>query len=83
LAAHGEFARSLRLAPGGAAMVLAAVATSLMLAALGVWMLWGRPSAIRKLQTALRVTVLASAGLSASVWLGGWAIQIVHSLRLR
>jgi hypothetical protein len=83
LAAHGEFARSLRLAPGGAAMVLATLATSLMLAALGAGMLWGRPSAIRKLQAALRVTVLACAGLSASVWLGGWAVQVVHSLRLR
>lgn len=83
LAAHGELARSMRLAPGGAAMVLASAATSLMLAALGAGMLWGRPSAIHKLQVASRVTALACAGLSASVWLGGWVIQVVQSLKLR
>jgi hypothetical protein len=64
-------------------MVLATVATSLMLGALGAAMLWGQPSAVRKLQAALRVTVLACAGLSASVWLGGWVVQAVHSPRLR
>jgi hypothetical protein len=83
LAAHGEFARSMRLAPGGLAMVLASVATSLMLGALGAAMLWGQPSAVRRLQAASRVTVLACAGLSAAIWLGGWAIQVVHCLTLR
>jgi hypothetical protein len=83
LAAHGELARSMRLAPGGAAMVLASVATSLMLAALGVGMLSGRPSSVRRLQAASHLTVLACAGLSAAIWLGGWVIQVVQSLRLR
>jgi hypothetical protein len=83
LAAHGEFARSVRLAPGGAAMVLAAVVVSLMLGALGAAMLWGRASVIRALQTAARVTVLAGAALSASVWLGGWAVQVVRNLSSR
>jgi hypothetical protein len=83
LASHGEFARSMRLAPGGLATVVASVATSLMLAALGAGMLWGRPSAVRRLQAASRVSVLACAGLSAAIWLGGWAIQVVHCLTLR
>lgn len=83
LAAHGELARSMRLAPGGVAMVLASVATSLMLAALGVGMLSGRPSSVRRLQAASHVTVLACAGLSTAIWLGGWVIQVVQSLRLR
>ena len=83
LAAHGEFARSLRLAPGGLATVLASAATSLMLGALGAAMLWGQTSAVRKLQAALRATVLACAGVSASVWLGGWMVQVVQGLRSR
>ena len=83
LAAHGEFARSMRLAPGGLAMVVATLATSVMLAALGAGMLWGRPSTVRKLQAALCATVLACAGLSAFVWLGGWAIQVMRSLGSR
>ena len=83
LAAHGEIVRSLRLAPGGAAMVLAAVATSLVLGALGVGMLWGRPSTVCRLHAALRATVLACAGLSATIWLGGWAVQVARILRPR
>lgn len=81
LAAHGEFVRSVRLAPGGVAMVLATIAASLMLGALGVVMLWGQPCAIRRLQAALRVTILTSAGLSAIVWLGGWAFEVMRILR--
>jgi hypothetical protein len=83
LAAHGEFVRSAQLAPGGAAMVLAALITTPMLGALGAAMLWGRAAAVRTSQTALRWTVLACAALSASVWLGGWAIQVLKSLSSR
>lgn len=80
LAAHGEFARSFHLAPGGAAMVPAALLTGLMLGAFGAVMLWGRPSAVRRLREALRITVLACAGLSATIWLGGWATEVAHGL---
>jgi hypothetical protein len=82
LAAHGEFALSWRLAPGGVAMILASIVASLMLGAFGVVLLCGRLSTVRWFQTALRVTVLACAGLSASVWLGGWAVEVVRSFRL-
>lgn len=83
LAAHGEYARSLRLAPGGAALVPAALLTGLMLGAFGTAMSWGRPSATRRLREALRITVVACAGLSASVWLGGWAVEVARGLGLR
>lgn len=83
LAAHGEFGRSWRLAPGGAATLLASIVAGLMLGAFGVAQFWGRPSIVRWFQTALRVTVLACAGLSASVWLGGWAVEVVRILNSR
>ena len=83
LAAHGEFVRSWRLAPGGAATVPTAVMVSLLLGALGAAMLWGRASFVRTLQSALRVAVIASAALSASIWLGGWAVAVVRSLGSR
>jgi len=83
LAAHGEFARSWRIAPGGVATILATLVASLMLGALGAAMLSRRPTVISKFQSASRVTVLACAGLSASVWLGGWAVEVVRVLRAR
>jgi hypothetical protein len=81
LAAHGALARSMRLAPGGMATLLAAIVVSLMLVALGVAMLQGRPTTVARLQSALRVTVLTSASLAAIVWLGGWALAVAHVLR--
>ena len=81
LAAHGEFARSARLAVGGVAMVFAAAATSLMLGILGATMLIGRPAGVRRMQDALRIAVLASASLTAGVWIGGWAVEVARSVR--
>ena len=81
LAAHGEFARSAKVAAGGTAMVLATALAGLMLGILGVTMLSGRPARTRRVQTALRETVLASACLTAGVWFGGWAVAVARSLR--
>jgi len=81
LAAHGEFARSVGLAAGGAAMVVAAGLTSLVLGILGVVMMMGRPAGARRAQNAARVSVLAIAAGTAGVWFGAWAVQLVRALR--
>ena len=83
LAAHGEFTRSLKLAAGGAAMVLATALTSLMLGLLGIAMLVGNRVTTARMKTNLRVTVLASAGVVATVWIGGWVYEIARSVAHR
>lgn len=83
LAAHGEFSRSLRLAPGGAAMVIATAVTSLMLGLLGAAMLVGNQVGIGRIKMVLRVTVLGSASLVAAVWMGGWVFEVARSVAHR
>jgi hypothetical protein len=81
LAAHGELARSVSLAAGGAAVVLGAGFASLALGILGVTMLRGRMEEVRKIQNAARVSVLALAAGAGGVWLGAWAVQVIRALR--
>jgi hypothetical protein len=81
LAAHGEFAHSVRLAAGGTAMVLGAGLASLALGILGVTMLRGRTAGAGRMQNVARVSVLAIAAGTAGVWLGAWAVQVVRALR--
>lgn len=83
LAAHGEFSRSLRLAPGGAAMVIATAVTSLMLGLLGAAMLVGNQVGVGRIKMVLRVTVLGSASLVAAVWMGGWVFEVARSVAHR
>ncbi len=62
-------------------MVLAAALASVMLGVFGLAMLSGRPVAARRMETMLRLTILASACLTAGVWFGGWAVEVARSLR--
>lgn len=81
LAAHGELARSVKVAAGGTAMVLETLVASLMLGILGVMMLKGQSAEARRMQTSLRVTVLALTSLTAGVWIGAWAVAVTRSLK--
>jgi len=81
LAAHGEFARSARLAAGGAATVVGTGLASLMLGILGVTMLRGRAEEVRRVKSLAQVSVLAIATGTAGVWLGAWAVQAIRALR--
>lgn len=83
LAAHGEFLRAWQLAPGGLAMVAAAVLSGVALGVFGATMLWGKPRTTERWQRALRVTILMCAGLATMIWLGGWAVAVNASLRSR
>jgi len=83
LAAHGEFLRAWQLAPGGVAMVAAAVLSGVALGLFGATMLWRKPRTTERWQRALWVTILTCAGLATMVWLGGWAVAVNASLRSR
>jgi len=80
LAAHGEWIRSLRVAPGGAAAVAMAILDSAVLALLGGMMLWAGSAAIEKARDVARKAVLAGVFLTGGVWFGGWSVALLRSL---
>jgi hypothetical protein len=83
LASRGEIHRAARIAPGGPALVICFLTIGVAVTSLGAIQRWGRASQVLRAQSAARVVVIAGGSLAASVWFGGWIVEVARCLRQR
>jgi len=83
VAARGEILRAARIAPGGPALVLCLLTIGAAVAGLGAIQRWGRAALVLRAQSAVRVVVIACGIVAASVWIGGWMVEVARCLRQR
>ena len=83
LAARGEILRAARIAPGGPALVICLLAIGAAVTSLGAIQRWGRAAQVLRAQSAVRVVVISCGIVAASVWIGGWVVEVAHCLRQR
>jgi hypothetical protein len=83
LASRGEILRAARIAPGGPALVICLLAIGAAVASLGAIQRWGRAAQVLRAQSAVRSIVIACGIVAASVWIGGWIVEVARCLRQR
>jgi hypothetical protein len=83
LASRGEILRATRIAPGGPALVICFLAIGAAVASLGAIQRLGRAAQVLRAQSAMRVVVIACGSVAASVWIGGWMVEVARCLRQR
>jgi hypothetical protein len=83
LASRGEILRATRIAPGGPALVICFLAIGAAVASLGAIQRLGRAAQVLRAQSAVRVVVIACGSVAASVWIGGWMVEVARCLRQR
>jgi hypothetical protein len=83
LASRGEILRATRIAPGGPALVICFLAIGAAVASLGAIQRLGRAAQVLRAQSAMRVVVIACGSVAASVWIGGWMVEVACCLRQR
>ncbi|MGD0000108.1 MAG: DUF2752 domain-containing protein [Bryobacteraceae bacterium] len=83
LASRGEILRAARIAPGGPALVICLLTVGAGVASLGAIQRWGRASQVLRAQSAMRVVVIACGSVAASVWIGGWMVEVARCLKQR
>ena len=83
LASRGEILRAARIAPGGPALVICLLTVGAAVTSLGAIQRLGRAAQVLRAQSAMRVVVIACGSVAASVWIGGWMVEVARCLRQR
>jgi len=83
LASRGEILRAARIAPGGPALVICLLTVGAGVASLGAIQRWGRAAQVLRAQSVVRVVVISCGIVAASVWIGGWMVELARCLKQR
>ena len=85
LASRGEILRAPAAPeqPAQPALVICFLAIGAAVASLGAIQRLGRAAQVLRAQSAMRVVVIACGSVAASVWIGGWMVEVARCLRQR